>query len=597
MRCICCSYALLLTPVPPPRLPPPRLCASDDPTASFFRRQLLRMPDEPEVCLLQMRSAIREAIEAGTSRLWIDIGVPELDSSSRGFDPEIFASFALGAAQELDAPDKAPVLLAHGLTTALATTKVVRDATFADGIGAALVMPLEPGGGFDEAASDDDDDDDDNPAAQRLAQSVCPLIILGPANGQDEHAFAQQWRTQKQEEDRIVLLLNHRPSGNEQPPRFAGGVRNLARRVVGRPPAAPPILPPLPPSYEVVFELMPVVLQQSALTGRRGGGGSSGDGGGQPPPEQQQQQQQHEEDPFLSARGRSRFVPKAVLVRRYPAAWTLLADGDDTGYEEVRSFNNRPGSAAVLDSVGRAVRASQAELQKLSAGAGTASGGTASGGMAGEMAVGEGGSVSSAGISSSPRPSPGSAGTAAVQPTPLPEGVEWRTWAQLDGAGAVEAFQWYTAGCILRLREAGAREEGASGDATSGGGGGGGEPWNANDQREGTLHLYAADDAGWRDRPIRLAACALLLLDAAAPGEARLAQLSMGSGASGRWLGSMLEAAEALARFHEQRSVAVQAGEGTIWQAACEQRGFVRSDEGGGVEGGGSWLVKRLPAG
>jgi hypothetical protein len=63
-----------------------------------------------------MRAAVRAAI-SDDAHLWVDIAVPALDASSRGFDARLLARFALGAAQELDAAAAAdcgpPVLLAH----------------------------------------------------------------------------------------------------------------------------------------------------------------------------------------------------------------------------------------------------------------------------------------------------------------------------------------------------------------------------------------------------------------------------------------------------------------------------------------------------
>ena len=90
--------SLLVAPVPglqcTPRARPVQLCAD-----AFFSRSLSSLPDEPETCLLQMRAAIKAAIDSGHQKLVVDIEVPQLDASSRGFDANLLARFAVAAAQ------------------------------------------------------------------------------------------------------------------------------------------------------------------------------------------------------------------------------------------------------------------------------------------------------------------------------------------------------------------------------------------------------------------------------------------------------------------------------------------------------------------
>ena len=584
------------------RSAPPLLCASDglDDLDGFFKRQLLALPDSPDTCLLQLRKAVQEALDAGSTRLWIDVNVPELDSNSRGFDPDILGKFALGAAQELDAfaargaAGSSPVILAHGLTTALAATKAVRDANFADGIGAACVVPLIPG----SAADDDDAEDegsiaDDEGLARLAASSTCPLLILGPATGQAEHGLSQQWRTKDDAQERVMLLFNHRPERGDEGPTASGSRRPgsrlaaLARGLVGSPPPPPPILLDPPASFDIVFELAPLALQDAALN--RGASRAAASGDGSAPPSA---------DSFLSVRGRISFVPKAVLVRRFPAAWALLANADDSGYREVRSFERRPKGPSLIDAVGRHVRERQLRLLNPTEAGG---GGSASGG--GEEATPPALDASPAGAGrrvEDQEVEGGGTHTGAAPPS-IPDGVRCLTWAELDSGGSGGPFQWYQAGCLLRLR--------SNADGGEGGEGGAGNALWADDQSEGTLHLFAAEPEGWRARPPRLAGCALLRLDASEPGRAVLSQVSVAATAPGAWTGRLLEAADALAMANAQRSVCVQARQGGDLMEACQQRGYTWGGGGGGGGGGGTaaseeqesgdtavvWLEKIVP--
>jgi hypothetical protein len=337
------------------------------------------------------------------------------------------------------------------------------------------------------------------------------------------------------------------------------------------------VLPPLPPDFDVAFEVAPLVFQDKALS-RGGDGDGDGDGGGEGDGEGSLGVGEGEGP----GPGRpSGFAPKGVLCRRFPSRWTLLVDADGGGYAEARDFGHRPELPPLLDAFG-----------KYLSGEGSA------GPLGGDL-----GSVDGAPLTAARR-------EPAVPSTPasvaLPVGVECRTWAEIDSSEQLMSG-WYTAGCILRLRDASARGRSQSDrDAFE------------EDQSERALHLFAAEPCGWRATPVALSASALLLLDAAADGStdeeggdrpiARLAQLAIAGDAT--WGLTVLEAAEALAKARKQGGLAVQASEGTAWWAACTQRGYAMGyaaagaaaldavdvveaddwDDAGGR--GGPWLVK-----
>lgn len=570
------------------RTPPVHLCAADDDSFEgidgFFRRQLLALPNEPDTCLLQVRKAIQEALDAGSQRLWIDINVPELDYSSRGFDPDIMGKFAAGVAQELDADDGAPVIFAHGLTSALAATKAVRNANFADGFGSVCVVPLGSGGG---------EDDDDNEGIALLANSPArPLVILGPATGQPEHPLSRKWRSDMESQGRVLLLFNHRPAQDERGranPSEPNRLTSFARGLIGRPPPPPPILLDPPASFDVVFELAPVVLQDSRLN-RPSTATAATDAPPPPPPPGES---------FLSVRGRP-FVPKAVLVRRFPSSWALLVNADDSGYEEVKAFERRPRGASMVDLTGRHVRKRQQALRQQPDDADEVSGSGELGGAGGEAT--ERG-VGGAGVAPSGRSS-------GVLPGGLPEGVEARTWAELD-AGSDGSFKWYQSACLLRLRAASARKAAADAASTATETSVDGDAMWTDDRNENAIHLYAAEASGWRAHPVRLAACALLLLDASGPGVATMPVIEVSEAGQRVWVAQLLEAAEGLARARAQTTL-------RVWGVAdglsdlCLERGYQQEQQGDsalgleagmneagmsmgmGDAGGSQWHIRRL---
>ena len=526
------AAACLLVAVNVPRCAPPTLCADDDdPTSSFFRRQLSSLPDDPERSLLQMRASLRATLDA-SHRVWVDIKTPSMDGASRGFEPKLLARFALGAAQEIDGAFGSecgpPVILAHGLATGLELTQQTRDTLLAGSGGTAAIVPLAPGS--DEVGSMVDPD-----ALARLADGICPVVVVGPFEAA-EHAVA---RAAREESDggRVVLLLNHRPVDATETRRV--GLFSRLSKALG-PPPPPPLLTPMPTGYEAAFELIPLALAKSALVR------------GQLPPD-------------ADADSGFSFIPKAVLCRRYPIAWALLVDGNGLGYEDAKSFDRRPGPAALIDAVGRHVRTKQGDDD------GVADTGLYEG-------VGAGGGASM-----------GERATGPTGPT-MPTGVEYRTWQQIDSAPIQDdAIRWYTAGCLLRMREDAARDSA---------GAGGRRVDTVSDEYPNAVHLFAAEPDGWRARRVELTGCALLLLDSATPGDGdgrggcvRVEQLAVAAGAS-PWSMTLLDAAESLAAAREQSSVAVRAAPDTAWQLSCTGRGYVAVDGDGGD--GRVWMVKRI---
>ena len=237
---------------------------------------------------MAMRTSVREALCDGQCRMLIDMQVPALDSSSRGFEPKLLARFAIGVAQEVDSKCGAdagpPMLLAHGLGTALACTQEARDTVFAAHDKRASVLTLAPGGDAATTYEDASGTPLDADALRRLAETDCPLVIVGPA-GEPEHNLARIWRTDT-DSPRVIVLLNHRPLSVEDPSSEGDGAaeqrdsaapagdrdsissidstrpRNplvrLARAAAARVLSPPPLLAPLSTaSYQVVFDLVP----------------------------------------------------------------------------------------------------------------------------------------------------------------------------------------------------------------------------------------------------------------------------------------------------------------------------------------------------
>ena len=505
----------------PPRAVQPRLM-DEDPTAVFFRRQLMRLPDEPDTCLLQVRAALQSAAKAGKSALWVDLCVPELDFGSRGFDPDIMQKFAVAIAQELDAASgTAPNVLVHGSGCSDVIRAAMQGASFTEGRGAIPVIPL--------------DDLNDNEEEAEIALGSLDGVeraafIIGPFGDAPEHRLSRAFKAS----GKRVLVFNHRPISEASP--GEGGVGGLMRRIVGRSPP-PPMLPPLPDGFEVGFELVPVVVQQKV---QDDGGTPREEGDGRPAP----------------VTAQPREVPtKAVLLRRFPADWALLVNVDGTGYQEAASYEQRPSLMSITSEAASFASgppeqpSPQAQRQPV---------------------LQE--PVAARVVPAEPPSAP--------PPATLPDGVVCKSWREIDEATDGSAFEWYTAACLLRLREAKARKGAESRDD--------GTLWDA-DQAVGAMHLFAADEDGWRSRPVRLSAHALLLLDQTGAGErgqAQLSQVSVAALDSSRWVGPLLDAAESLARLHGEEQLSLPAPQDTsVWASVCEQRGW--RDEGGR-------LVKRL---
>ena len=539
-----CACLLALTS----RTPPPLLCApdEDDPTSLFFRRQLGALPSDPEKCLLQLRASLRAALEE-SPRVWVDIRVPALDASSRGVEPKLLANFALSAAQEVDAASGgdcgAPVILVHGLTAALAVSSLARDTALPSSGGTAAVVPLGPDDGEGGLGGLVDPE-----AISRLEESSCPILIVGPFDTA-AHKLAVAARTGN-DPGRTILLFNHRPSEEEEEAK--GPLARLKGRVASALRRPPPLLSPLPAGYDTAFELLPLALQDSAIL--RG-----------------------DKAPQASS---SEWSPKAVVCRRYPAPWTLLVDATGEGYDEVSTFNQRPGPAALIDAVGRHVRSKQGDVSQPTGGLDDEAPAAKEAPAADELSLG----------------------------LSLPSGVQCRTWEQIENAPiSNDELKWYSASCLLRMRDANARAaprtgaglrdevERALGESSTT------APSppppaldTSNDQLENALHLFAAPPEGYRARPLKLSGCAVLLVDAETPGDEdgggclRVDQIAIASeeeegSLSSSWSAKLLDAVEEIGRRRKQGSVAVPMD--TAWQAMCEERGY---------ETQGDWLLRRL---
>eukprot|EP00966_Prymnesium_polylepis_P013631 314499-Prymnesium_polylepis.1 len=124
-----------------------RASAADafDPSA-FFRRALDTLPENPETAELQLRSGLRAALDAGERRIAIDVRVPELDASSRGFVPQLLARFALATAQEAAVGTQPALALIHSLDASMQASLLARERAFGEGEVPTVVSlgPLAP---------------------------------------------------------------------------------------------------------------------------------------------------------------------------------------------------------------------------------------------------------------------------------------------------------------------------------------------------------------------------------------------------------------------------------------------------------------------
>ena len=97
------------------------MCA-DSGDLGFSRARLDALPSDPATTATQMSAALMEALDSGARTLAVNIEVPELLPSSRGYDVDAHALLALAAVQALcrDAAASASVLT-HTLDCALRT--------------------------------------------------------------------------------------------------------------------------------------------------------------------------------------------------------------------------------------------------------------------------------------------------------------------------------------------------------------------------------------------------------------------------------------------------------------------------------------------
>ncbi len=249
------------------------------------------MPTDPETALLQMRAAIGAALADGERRLCVDVQTPELQASTRGFDPELLARFALAAADSLasaSAPtDDEPLLLMHTMSAALRAQLLLRE-----GINADRVRLTCPSWG-----------DAGGPPSS-------PLVIVGP----DHEAESDESRMSRERAlsaGSPLVLLNWRPAASLDSASIAQLRAAPLRRRLGFDASWAP-----PDGFELVYEILPLALRQKE------GGADGGGGGG--------------------------AASKVVLRRSYPQPWVMLCDSG-TGYEEKERYARRPDAARLLE--------------------------------------------------------------------------------------------------------------------------------------------------------------------------------------------------------------------------------------------------------
>ncbi|KAL1507962.1 hypothetical protein AB1Y20_007566 [Prymnesium parvum] len=241
-------------------------------------------------------------------------------------------------------------------------------------------------------------------------------------------------------------------------------------------------------------------------------------------------------------------VMKVVLQRHYPHPWKLLVNAYGRSYTEMRSFETRPAEEALLEEV-------SAVIKKSSSGA---TGGTTE-------------------------------RSQAATDIAMPNGVRAYDWGEIDAPGA-EAYRWYVASCVLRLKY------GCSAAKASG------EQW-ASDKLPGTLHIFGTDGGERAAREAKLVACALCRLDADGPCRACLDEVAISKEMQiYDWCARLVEAAETIARARGQENIAVAATQGTVLHAVCTTRGYKARESiqlngrlfGESKEAPNNWVVKRL---
>ena len=343
-------------------------------------------------------------------------------------------------------------------------------------------------------------------------------VIVGPANGRPHRAAAEA-----QARGTPCVLVNHWPTPGGLARWLGRGADAAGARAVG--------------GFTTAFELVPLSLQRALAT----------------------------TDDYVGegAEQRTRgFVPKAVLLRRYPLPWSLLVDASGDGYEATATYDRRPGPDEMLLAAGDAIKRKQAALKAAREDA------LREDGMLPERDDDDGDALGGGGGGL------GGSLDGAAAPPAAPPSEEVRVY-DFDEVQRV-ALPLYTAGCLLRLRH-----------ATAAAGGGGEQPAGLFDDDSDALHLYGAAPDGWGGRnPPELACCAVLRFGD--EGGARVEQLAVAPDrrADG-WERRLLDAAEAAARRRSARAVALRAPPPlTATRMLLESLGYAEAEPG--------WLSKEV---
>ena len=184
---------LLVSPVfrRAPRL---RMCTSPSDDLGFNRARQDAVPTDPATAASQMSFALTQALDGGKRALAVNIEVPELLPTSRGYDVDAHALIVIAAAQALcrEADGTAEVLV-HNLDCALRVQLLLRDSILEGRVSVACAAWLAKKDGL---------------GAPKQPQ---PLLLVGP-DGEAEAAAMSLARLQARQAGAPVVQLNHRPS-------------------------------------------------------------------------------------------------------------------------------------------------------------------------------------------------------------------------------------------------------------------------------------------------------------------------------------------------------------------------------------------------
>ncbi len=223
------SSALLLMRAPEHRqMRAVRMCA-EDADFGFSRARLDALPTDPATAATQMTAALSRALDLGKRALAVNIDVPELQTTSRGYDVDAHALLVLAAVQALcrEGQGATAAVLAHSLDCALRVQLLLRDTVLEERVKVTCAAWVEE--------------------AEEEPLEPAALIVAGP-DGEAEAAAMRSARVRAMQTGTPLVLLNHRPA--------RGGLRRLVAFGKGARPWEPEA------GVELAYEIVPLVLRR-----------------------------------------------------------------------------------------------------------------------------------------------------------------------------------------------------------------------------------------------------------------------------------------------------------------------------------------------